>query len=399
MNSKFVNTMVKRYLRFDREHPFIFLSAILAFLGIAIGVMVLIIAMAIMNGMEKEFEKRLFVMNYPLTIYPKVRGAIDNELLESLESKFLDLKFSPYMQAQALVRKGGTLKGGLFFGIDPEREKEVNEVFAKAYIKPFGKYGVIIGRPLADELGIGVGDKIMFLFSKMEPAGLSLMPLSKRFKVDGIFRSGLNAYDESYYYTSFKSFEKIFKRKSGEYDGIHIDSKKPMRDIELIKETLPSTVGIIGWWEQNGNFFAAMQMEKRALFIVLMLIILIASLNIVSSLLMTVMNRRSEVALLLSLGASKKEILHIFFRLGSLIGVGGVFVGTLLGLGGMEILKHFDIISLPEDVYGTSRLPLDLDLKDFISIIVGAFVITLLSSLYPAKKASEIDALKVLRNE
>ena len=399
MNSKFVNTMVKRYLRFDREHPFIFLSAILAFLGIAIGVMVLIIAMAIMNGMEKEFEKRLFVMNYPLTIYPKVRGAIDDELLESLENKFLDLKFSPYMQSQALVRMGGTIKGGLFFGIDPEREKEVNEVFAKAYTKPFEKFGVIIGKPLADELGIGIGDKILFLFSNMEPAGLSLMPLSKRFKVDGIFRSGLNAYDESYYYTSFKSFEKIFRRRAGEYDGIHIESKKPMRDIELIRKELPSTVGIIGWWEQNGNFFAAMQMEKRALFIVLMLIILIASLNIVSSLLMTVMNRRGEVALLLSLGASKKEILHIFFRLGLIIGVGGLFVGALLGLGGMEILKHFDIISLPEDVYGTSRLPLDLDLVDFVSIIVGAFVITIISSIYPAKKAALVDPLKTLRNE
>ena len=399
MNRKFVNTMVRRYLRFYREHPFIFLSAILAFLGIAIGVTVLIIAMAIMNGMEKEFEKRLFVMNYPLTIYPKVRGAIDNELLETLENKFIDLKFSPYMQSQALVRKGGTLKGGLIFGVDPEREKEVNEVFAKAYTKPFGKYGIIIGKPLAQELGIGVGDKIMFLFSRMEPAGLSLMPLSKRFSVDGLFRSGLNAYDESYYYTSFKSFEKVLKREPGRYDGIHIDSKHPMRDIELIRSELPSTVGIIGWWQQNGNFFAAMQMEKRALFIVLMLIILIASLNIVSSLLMTVMNRRSEVALLLSLGASKKEILQIFFRLGLIIGVGGVFVGTLLGLGGMELLKHFDIISLPEDVYGTSRLPLALDWIDFVSIIVGAFIITLLSSLYPARKASQIDALQVLRNE
>jgi putative ABC transport system permease protein len=239
----------------------------------------------------------------------------------------------------------------------------------------------------------------MFIFSKLQPAGLSLMPLSKRFTIEGLFRSGLNAYDESYYYTSFKTFEKILGRKPGRYDGIHIESKHPMRDIEFLKEELPDTVGIIGWWQQNGNFFAAMQMEKRALFIVLMLIILIASLNIVSSLLMTVMNRRSDVALLLSLGASKKEIRAIFFRLGLIIGVGGVVVGTLLGLGGMEILRHFDIISLPEDVYGTSRLPLKLETVDFVSIIVGALVISLLSSLYPARKASQIDPLKVLRNE
>ncbi|WP_457594919.1 FtsX-like permease family protein [Hydrogenimonas sp.] len=399
MNTRFVNTMVRRYLRFDPEHPFIFLSAILAFFGIAIGVMVLIIAMAIMNGMEKEFEKRLFVMNYPLTIYPKVRGSVDEELLERLESKFFDLKFSPYMQTQVLVRKGSTLKGGLLFGIDPEREKEVNPVFAKAYTKPFGKYGVIVGRPLAEELGIAEGEKIMFLFSRMEPAGLSFMPLTKRFVVEGLFRSGLNAYDESYYYTTFRTFEKILKRDESVYDGIHIESKHPMHDIELLRSELPSTVGILGWWEQNGNFFAAMQMEKRALFIVLMLIILIASLNIVSSLLMTVMNRRNEVALLLSLGASRKEIMQLFFRLGLIIGLGGIVVGTVLGLGGMELLSRFDIISLPEDVYGTTRLPLDLDWRDFAGILVGAFFISLFSSLYPAKKASQIDPLNVLRNE
>ena len=391
--------MVRRYLRFDREHPFIFLSAILAFLGITIGVTVLIIAMAIMNGMEKEFEKRLFVMNYPLTIYPKLRNAVDDELVATLEDKFPDLTFSPYMQTQVMIRKSETLKGGLMFGIDPERERRVNEVFAKAYTKPFGKYGVIVGKPLAEHLRLEIGDKILFIFSKLQPAGLSLMPLSKRFTIEGLFRSGLNAYDESYYYTSFKTFEKILKRQPGHYDGIHVESRHPMRDIEVIKEELPDTVGIIGWWQQNGNFFAAMQMEKRALFIVLMLIILIASLNIVSSLLMTVMNRRSEVALLLSLGASKKEIMQIFFRLGLIIGVGGVVIGALFGLGGMEILSHFDIVSLPEDVYGTSRLPLDLDIVDFVSIIVGAFLITLFSSLYPAKKASQIDPLKVLRNE
>ncbi len=399
MNPRFVGTMVRRYLRFDSEHPFIFLSAILAFLGIAIGVTVLIIAMAIMNGMEKEFEKRLFVMNYPLTIYPKIPGAVNDNLLSDLEEKFMDLKFSPYMQTQVLVRKGSVLKGGLMFGIDPLREKEVNEVFAKAYTRPLGKFGVIIGRPLADSLGVRAGDKVTFLFSKMEPAGLSLMPLTKRFRVEGLFRSGLNAYDESYYYTTFANFEKILKREPGQYDGIHIVSSHPMDDIELVRSELPIGVGIVGWWQQNGNFFAAMQMEKHALFIVLMLIILIASLNIVSSLLMTVMNRRSEVALLLSLGASKREILHIFFRLGLIIGIGGISVGVIMGLGGMELLKHFDIVTLPEDVYGTSHLPLDLDWRDFIGILVGAFAITLLSSLYPAKKAAQIDPLKVLRNE
>ena len=170
--------------------------------------------------------------------------------------------------------------------------------------------------------------------------------------------------------------------------------------IELIKKELPSFgVGVIGWWQQNGNFFAAMEMEKKALFVVLMLIILIASLNIISSLLMTVMSRRKEIALLLSLGASQKEVKHIFLRLGIIIGYTGIMLGIMLGFSGIYLLENFDIISLPADVYGTTKLPLVLDVVDFISIVVGSMVIVFLSSYYPSKKATQIDVLDVLRNE
>jgi len=136
-----------------------------------------------------------------------------------------------------------------------------------------------------------------------------------------------------------------------------------------------------------------------SLFIVLMLIILIAAINIISSLLMTVMNRRSEIALLISLGASKQEVKKIFLILGIVIGVLGISTGAILGFLGMWILGTFEIISLPADVYPTSTLPLDLSVIDFFSIIIGAFVIVLLSAWYPAKKASEVDVLTVLRNE
>ena len=158
-------------------------------------------------------------------------------------------------------------------------------------------------------------------------------------------------------------------------------------------------VGIVGWWQQNGNFFSAMQMEKKALLIVLMLIVLIASLNIISSLLMTVMSRRKEIALLLSLGASKKEVKHIFLKLGTIIGFSGILVGIVLGFSGMYLLDNFDIISLPADVYGSSKLPVDLDTMDFIYTVFGAISITLISAWYPAHKASKTNLLQVLRNE
>ncbi|HHD73075.1 MAG TPA: ABC transporter permease, partial [Epsilonproteobacteria bacterium] len=225
------------------------------------------------------------------------------------------------------------------------------------------------------------------------------MPLQKRFIVDAIFDSGLKAYDKAIMYTTLEAFEKLLKRKEGIYDGAHLYCEEPLQKIEAIRNTLPDTVLIEGWWQQNGSFFSAMEMEKKALFLVLLMIILVASLNIISSLLMTVMSRRSEIALMRTLGATKREIKGIFFRLGLIIGAGGIIAGTVMGLLGIWVLKSFDIISLPADVYGTSKLPVDLTLSDFGLIIAGTAIIILLSSLYPAKKAAETDPLSVLRNE
>jgi putative ABC transport system permease protein len=172
-----------------------------------------------------------------------------------------------------------------------------------------------------------------------------------------------------------------------------------LKDIKILGSKLPDEYALVGWWQQNGNFFAALALEKRALFVVLMLIILVASLNIVSSLLMTVMSRRKEIALLISLGADPKEIKAIFFRLGAIIGGSGIVVGILLAGVALYLLANFDIVSLPADVYGSSKLPLELSSVDFGLITLGSLVIVFLSSYYPAKKASEVDALTVLRNE
>ncbi|PKN14048.1 MAG: hypothetical protein CVU67_07680, partial [Deltaproteobacteria bacterium HGW-Deltaproteobacteria-24] len=207
-------------------------------------------------------------------------------------------------------------------------------------------------------------------------------------------------YDKAYMYTSIEALQTLLKKDENEYDGIHIYSQNPFEDIKKLQNELQGTMaGVVGWWEQNGNFFAAMEMEKKALFIVLMLIILIASLNIISSLLMTVMSRRKEIALLLSMGASQKEVKQIFLRIGVIIGLGGIVVGIALGFLGIFLLDNFNIISLPADVYGTSKLPLELSTIDFISIVVGAVAIVFAASYYPAYKATHIDVIDVLRNE
>ena len=400
MKTSIVSYLVKRFLRFDKDQPFIFLSALLAFLGITLGVMVLLIAMALMNGFDKEFKKKLTIMNYPLTVIPKFYGAVNQDLLIDLESQFPDLKFSPYVQSSIMVRSGSKLEGGYLFGVNFKDEAEVNSVLADA-IKDteFKKFDVMIGKSLKQEFNLYKDDKLMYIFTNVEPGGLSVTPKIKRFKVRSIFDSGLSAYDKAYSYTTLEALQAMMHMSSNTYDGIHIYSQTPHKDIQEIKKVLPVSVVVKGWWEDNLNFFAALEMEKASLFIVLMLIILIAAINIISSLLMTVMNRRGEIALLLSLGATTGEIKKVFLYLGIIIGIGGIIAGITLGLSGIWILSTFDIVSLPKDVYPTSTLPLDLSVQDFILIVIGAFMIVVGSSYYPAKKASEVDILTVLRNE
>ena len=401
MNKKLVNFIVKKYLRFDKKNPFISISAILAFVGVAIGVMVLILSMAIMNGTAKEFEKKLFTMNYPLTIYSKFKNSLDESVLTTMQEKYPDLKFSPYISSQAIIQSGDSMSGGMIFGVIPEKEAPINSIYKDALgdLK-LRKYDIITGAGISDKLYLNPGIKATLYFTDLNPTGFSMIPKMKRFTFQNSFKSGLNAYDKAYMYTSIEALRTLLKRPEGSYDGIHVYSDDAFEDIKKIKADLQGTgAGVIGWWQQNGNFFAAMKMEKTALFIVLMLIILVASLNIISSLLMTVMSRRKEIALLLSMGASVKEIKSIFLRLGTIIGFSGIFVGIILGFIGLWFLDTFDIVSLPADVYGTAKLPLDLATGDFISIIIGAVLIVLMSSYYPASRATKIDVIDVLRNE
>ncbi len=401
MNKGLVNFIVKKYLQWDKKNPFISIAALLAFLGVGVGVMVLIIAMAIMNGTSKEFKDKLFTMNYPLSIYPKFSDEMDKSVLDDLEKKFPNLLFSPYISTQVMINNSNSMSGGVLFGVDHKRESKINKIYKKAAsnIKKFNKYHLITGVGIENELELQINQKSTVYFTSVTPSGLSSMPKLKRFTYKGNFTSGLSAYDKAYMYTSIDALQTILRKPKNSFDGIHIYTNHPFEDIKKLQEFLPITYGVVGWWQQNGNFFSAMELEKQALFIVLMLIILIASLNIISSLLMTVMSRRKEIALLLSQGASLQEIKQIFFKLGLIIGFGGIILGIALGFGGMFILENFDIISLPADVYGTSKLPLALSSLDFISIVVGSIVIVLLSSYYPAKKATSIDVLEVLRNE
>jgi putative ABC transport system permease protein len=401
VNSKLIIFFVKRYLRFDKEQPFITLSAFLAFLGISLGVMVLIVAMSIMNGFDKELEKKLSIMNYPLTVVSYKSNFVEDEVLQKIKRDFPQFTYSPYLVSNIVSKYGREMSGGFLFGIDFEEEKKINPVIEKALEKreDGGKFSVIVGEKLYEKLFLSRGTKLTYVFTEIDPSGLLSTPKIKRFKIISTFDSGLSSYDETYSYTTIEGLQRVLGVEKSQYHGIHISSPNPREDIVKLSQSLPEGYRVVGWWEQNGNLFSALEMEKRALFIVLMLIILIASVNIVSSLLMTVMNRRSEIALLISMGATEREVRKIFLYLGVVIGVGGVLSGVGLGFFGLFILDNFQIISLPADIYGSSTLPLELSLIDLASIVSGAFIIVVLSAIYPANRAGNIDIVKVLKNE
>lgn len=392
--------LVFKYLRFDKTQPFISITAILAFVGVGVGVMVLIVAMAIMSGMIKHFEDRLFTMNYPLTIFQKGYGSVDSRLLLNLEQNFPKLKFSPYIKSQGAIKIGDTLNAGIVYGVDFKKELEVNKILREtSHDINFTNDSIIIGKRLIDETSISLHTRITLIFTQLQAGGIGLIPSMKRFDVDGYFNSGLHSYDSSYMYVNISTLQAIKNYPLDIYDGIHIYSNNPMEDIVKLREFLPRDVGIIGWWEQNGNFFNAIAMEKRALFIVLMLIIIMASLNIISSLMMVIMTRRREIALLLSLGMGKKDIQKTFFYLGNVIGVSGVFFGVILAFILLYLLQTFPIISLPADVYGSSKLPLHISFIDVLLTVFGSIIVVVLSSYYPSIKASKINPLSTLRSE
>ena len=407
INSAFVNKIIKHYLKYDKDNPFIFISSIMAFLSIAVGIAVLMIAMGMMNGTENEFKKRLFQMDYPLTLVPLGQNITTDELTSKLSTEFPALKFSPYYRTQIITKSGSNIKGSMLYGVDFEKEQALNEIFKKAYdnsLSTKSKFKIVAGQKLVEEMFVKKGEKLTLYFSEMQAIGFGSMPLQKRFTVDSTYSSGISTYDDFIIYTTHEAFHKILKRTKSVYDGIHIYSDNAMIDADKInafleKEGYKNKTRIVGWWEQHANFFAAMEMEKNALFLALLLIIIVASLNIISSLLMTVMSRRPEIALMKTLGATNNEIKNIFLKLGAIIGVGGIIGGTILGFFSIWVLTTFDIITLSADVYGFSKLPIQLTTTDFFSIIIGAVIIVLASSRYPATKAASTDPLIVLRNE
>lgn len=386
--------------------------------GIALGVAALIVVLSVMNGFQKEVRDRMLSVLPHIELY--IPGALPERVLDQWQ-QFGDaarknpevIGEAPFVAAGAMLVRGQSLHAVQVRGIDPALEGKVSDLPKQMVtdklsdLKP-GGFGVVLGNELADNMGVKTGDTLLMLAPQgsISPAGFA--PRMRQFTVVGTFSSGHYEYDSSLAFIDDEDAAKVF-RDSGTA-GVRLRVADMQRAPEVAAEltrVLPPYVMASDWSRNNRTWFAAVQTEKRMMFLILALIVAVAAFNLLSSLVMAVKDKQSDIAILRTLGAGPGEVARIFLVQGALIGV----IGTVLGVaGGMLIAWNVDVIVpfieglfgvhfLPREVYFISALPSDPQMADIVTIGVTSLVLSLLATLYPSWRASRLQPAQVLRHD
>lgn len=408
-----------RYLRAKHKQTFISLITILSIAGVMIGVMALIVVIAVMTGFESDLKSRILGVESHVVIMRR-GGLISDyrsisEYVESIEGVEAA---TPFIFTQAMLRSSSGVGGVVLRGIDPGsasrvitilesislqnilRENEPNPEENRGVIIP----GIILGKELARSLGVGIGDPVYLISSRGMISPIGHLPAMKRFQVVGLFESGMYEYDGSLAYIHLKDAQKIL-RIADSVTGIEVRVK----DIYQADNIAAKIVKGLGrkyknrsywardWMQMNHNLFSALKLEKTVMFIILALIVFVAAFNIASTLIMMVMEKTRDIAILKAMGATDKSIGRIFVFKGMVIGLVGTILGVCLGFILCTLLGHYKFIELPGDVYYITTLPVRLESLDVLLIAVAAIVICFLATLYPARQASKLNPVEAIR--
>jgi len=404
-----------RYTRAKRRNHFISFISLISMLGIALGVMALIVVLSVMNGFEKELRGRILGMVSHVTVSSFGGPLKDWEALreQTLEHPSV-IGGAPYTEAEAMVSNRSSVSGALVRGIDPNHEKTVSEIHENMKFGTLddlvsGDYGIILGSGLASSLDVVPGDRITMVTPQANTSPMGFLPRLRRFRVVGIFEIGVYEYDRSSALVHYEDASRLF-RLDGGVSGLRLK----LDDLDLaplVRHELKQTIGLEYWvsdWTlRHSNYFKAVRTEKTVMFIILSLIVAVAAFNIVSTLVMVVTDKQSDIAILRTLGMSPTSIMWVFMVQGTLIGL----VGMLLGLvSGIAVASHIDTIIpaleqffqtqfLPRGVYPITELPSEMKQSDIIRISLLSFGISIVATLYPAWRASRTRPAEALSYE
>jgi lipoprotein-releasing system permease protein len=409
-----------RYLKAKRKQSFISIITVISIAGVMVGVMALIVVLSVMSGFEKTLKEKILGTQAHLVVLKTSQEGMDqyDEVIRKTGEVKGVLAAAPFIFSQVMLSSGSSVSGVVLKGIDPDREGKVTELANNLKagrlqdlkeVQAGDAPPIILGGELAKHLSVSPGDSLQVIspLGTMTPMGM--MPKMKRHRVVGVFHSGMYEYDNSMAYVSIESAQKFFGMES-QVTGIQVKTDDLYRVKEIgreIRKKLGFPYWTRDWMEMNRNLFSALRLEKIAMFIILVLIVLVAAFNIISTLIMVVMEKHKDIAILKSMGASSKGILRIFMIEGLVIGVVGTTLGTLLGLlaafnlekitGFVENLFGFKILA--SDVYYIDKLPSQVNGPDVAIITATAILISLLATLYPSWRASRLDPAEALRYE
>jgi lipoprotein-releasing system permease protein len=389
--------------------------SMISMLGIAIAVAVLIVVLSVVNGFERELKDRLLAMSAHASI-EDASGELDRwQLRTSLATDNARVTAAaPYVDGQALLVFGHQLSGAELRGIDPRLENEVSgvsRVITQGDLSDLaaGSFNIVLGVELAQSLGVQIGDRVTATLAEgiVTPAGV--LPRMKRFVVSGIYRVGMYEFDRRLAFINIADAQKLF-RKADNVSGIRLAVTDIYAAADIVREVAIDAGGgvlVSDWTRRHVNFFRSIQITKSILFVILLMVVAVAAFNIVSTLVMVVKDKQSDIAILRTVGATPAAILRIFVTQGSIIGVAGTFAGLVLGvvftLNLEEIVNFmeatFGIKFLAADVYFISDLPADLRWSDVVRICAIALVLALLSTLYPAWRGARTMPAEALRYE
>ncbi|MCX8026317.1 MAG: lipoprotein-releasing ABC transporter permease subunit [Thermodesulfovibrionales bacterium] len=400
-----------RYFKSKKKNKGLSFNAIISVVGVTVGVMALLVVLSVMSGFHEDLQKKILGANAHVVVM-SFNGKIDDyeSLMKRLKNEKQIVSTAPFVLSQVMITNGKRGHGVFIRGINVDLEKETTDILKKIKQGSIENLKtrssdeipwIILGKELANILGVFVGDGVNIISPTAEIGPLGMLPKAKHFKVAAIFEMGMFDYDTNLVLIDLKAGQEFFDLGHG-VTGIEIR----LNDIytaDKVRESINQEIGYPyyakDWMQMNRNLFSALKLEKFAMFVILILIILVAAFNIVSTLMMSVMDKQKEIAILKAMGADDKGVMLIFMIQGLLIGI----VGTLFGVAGGyllgKILNNYELIKLPADVYYLSKLPVKMKLIDFIAVSLSAIVISFLSTIYPSYYAAKLNPVEPLRYE